>query len=234
MAGMDTHGVGSRTDLSYGPRTARLYEPFMAAVTLGRYRSFVAAEVTRLDLRPSDRVLDLCCGTGIVVRELARRLGPRGEVIGVDSSEAMLEEAARRGTVRRFRGRAGAGLTAGGRVTYIRAPAECLPLPDDLFDWVTIFLGLHEIGRAARLPALGEVRRVLRPGGRGLILDFATGGSRLRRGALRLFLSALEGPDAGTICEPGVPALVSEAGLRPDRPRPVFLGLLEVTGFEKP
>ena len=204
--------------LSYGRRTARLYEPFVAAVTLGRYRPFLAREVVRLGLDPADRILDLCCGTGLLSRELARRIGPDGEVVGVDASEAMLEQARR----------------AGGRVVYVRAEADSLPLPDGHFDGATIFLGLHEITQAARLPALREVRRVLRPGGRGLVLDFASGGPALRRGAVRLALSALEGPEAGTITEPGLSVLLSQAGLRPERPRPVLLGVLEVVGFARP
>ncbi len=204
--------------LSYGRRTARLYEPFVAAVTLGRYRPLLAREVVRLGLGPADRILDLCCGTGLLSRELARRLGPDGEVVGVDASEAMLEQAR----------------LAGGRVVYVRAEADSLPLPDGHFDGATLFLGLHEITQAARLPALREVRRVLRPGGRGLVLDFASGGPALRRGAVRLALSALEGPEAWTITEPGLSVLLSQAGLRPERPRPVFLGVLEVVGFARP
>jgi len=221
------------SSLSYDRRTARLYEPFMAAVTFGRYRPFLAKEVNRLGLRPADRVLDLCCGTGLCARELACRLGPDGEVVGVDASEAMLEEAARCGQARLTRPR-GAQPPAGGKVVYVRAEADSLPLPDGHFDCVTLFLGLHEIAREERLPALREVRRVLRPGGRGLVLDFASGGPALRRGAVRLALSALEGPEAWTITEPGVSALLSQAGLRPGRPRPVFLGVLEAVGFVRP
>jgi len=204
--------------LSYGRRTARLYESSVAAVTFGRYRPFLAREVVRLGLGPADRILDLCCGTGLLSRELVRRLGPDGEVVGVDASEAMLEQARR----------------AGGRVVYVRAEADSLPLPDGHFDCVTLFLGLHEIAQAARLPALREVRRVLRPGGRGLVLDFASGGPALRRKAVRLALSALEGPEAWTITEPGLSVLLSQAGLRPERPQPVFLGVLEVVGFARP
>jgi len=204
--------------LSYGRRTARLYEPFIAAVTFGRYRPLLAREVVRLGLGPADRILDLCCGTGLLSRELARRLGPDGEVVGVDASEAMLGQAR----------------LAGGRVVYVRAEADSLPLPDGHFDCVTLFLGLHEIAQAARLPALHEVRRVLRPGGRGLVLDFASGGPAFRRRAVRVALSALEGPEAWSITEPGLSVLLSQAGLRPERPRPVFLGVLEAVGFARP
>lgn len=209
------------TDLDYGRRTARVYEPFMAAVTLGQYRSFVAREVARLGLRPGDRLLDLACGTGLVLHQAARRLGPRGEAVGVDNSAAMLEQAARREP------------PTDSPVTYIRAEADALPLADSSFDWVTLFLGLHEIAPAARLPALREVRRVLRPGGRGLILDFASGGSPLRRGLTRLALTTLEGPEAWTITDPGVPALVEAVGLSPGQPRPAFLGLLALTAFTR-
>jgi len=217
--GATTNTRSDGGSLSYGRRAARLYEPFVAAVTFGRYRPFLAREVVRLGLGPADRVLDLCCGTGLLARELARRLGPDGEVVGVDASEAMLERATRRGQ--------------SCRTVYVRAEADSLPLPDGHFDCVTLFLGLHEITQEARLPALREVRRVLRPGGRGLVLDFASGGPALRRGVVRFALSALEGPEAWTITEPGLSVLLSQAGLRPERPRPVFFGVLEVVGFAR-
>ena len=137
--GVTTNTRSDGGSLSYGRRAARLYQPLVAAVTFGRYRPFLAREVVRLGLGPADRILGLCRGTGLAARELARRLGPGGEVVGVDASEAMLEQAT----------------LAGGRVVYVRAEADSLPRPDGHFDCVTIFLGLHEITQAARRPGSG-------------------------------------------------------------------------------
>ncbi len=214
--------------LPNGRRTARVYEALMAASTLGRYRAFVVREAARLALGPDERVLDLCCGTGLLTRELARWLGPRGEVVGVDASEAMLE-AATRASVSVSR-----ASPPGAQVSFVAARAESLPFPDSSFDYATMFLGLHEIAEASRLPALAEVRRVLRPGGRGAIADFAAGGSILRRGLIRFGLGVLEGPDARTIAETGISALLREAGLAPGEPRPAFLGVIEVVPFARP
>lgn len=218
---------------TYDQRAARLYEPLMAIGTFGHYGRLVTREVARLELRPGDRVLDLCCGTGLVTRELARHLGPAGEVVVVDASPAMLEEAAALGKAALPEEPAGAPCSAP-KVSYLQAEAQSLPLPDGSFDWTTLFLGLHEISQAARLPALREVRRVLRPGGRGLVVDFAPGRPGFRRQLIYLALRALEGEDSATIVDPGTSALLTQAGLRPGRPRPAFAGILEATIFDRP
>lgn len=221
---------------------AFLYEPFVAALTAGRYRGFVGREVERLAPRPGDRALDLCCGTGLVTRELARRVGPGGEVVAVDASPAMLELAGRRvrgevaSTVgQRDLGRADLAARGGGApVSFVLADAAALPLPDGEFDLATIFLGLHEVDGGSRREALREVRRVLRPGGRGVVLDFAAGGPPARRHLVRWALTALEGPDAWTITDPGLEALLRSADLGPAQRRPVFGGVLEVVAFQRP
>ena len=229
----DSDRVDRDGSVSYDDRTARLYEPFVGLVTLGRYRPLLAGEVARLNPGPTARALDLCCGTGLVARELARRIGPQGEVTAVDASPAMLAQARRREAAWRARAEGGRR-PAAAKIAYVRAEADSLPLPDGRFDCATVFLGLHEIAPAARLPALREVGRVLRPGGRGLVLDFAAGGPPLQRRLVRLALGALEGPEAWTITQPGVRVLLEQAGLRPERPRPVLLGILELVGFERP
>ncbi len=227
-------------NLTYDERAARLYEPLMALSTLGRYGRLVTREVARLEFRPRDRVLDLCCGTGLVTRELARHLGPAGEVVAVDASEAMLERAALLATAAAREREAPAergprgGPGPAPKINHIRAQAQSLPLPDETFDWATLFLGLHEIAPAARLPALREVRRVLRPGGRGLIVDFAPGRHEFRRRIVYFVLRALEGPDSATIVDPGPAALLIQAGLRTEKPRPALLGILQAVAFSRP
>jgi len=232
---------------AYGRQAARLYERAMALGTFGRYGRLVAREVTRLGIRAGDRVLDLCCGTGLVTRELVRRLGPAGEVVAVDASAAMLEEAAllagtaagRKEAAEQNREAAAEKGPDGHpgpapKVSYLQAEAQSLSLPDGSFDWATLFLGLHEISQAARLPALREVRRVLRPGGRGLVVDFAPGRPGFRRRIICFALRVLEGPDSATIVDPGPSALLAQAGLRPEKPRPALLGILEAVAFSRP
>lgn len=103
---------------------------------------------------PGCRVLDVCCGTGDVSLALARQ---GAEVVGLDFSEPMLAVARRR-------------VTDGGNVTFVAGDALNLPFQPDAFDAVTISYGLRNL---AGIPAgLAEMVRVLRPGGRLLILDF--------------------------------------------------------------
>jgi ubiquinone/menaquinone biosynthesis C-methylase UbiE len=106
----------------------------------------------RLQVRPGQRVLDLACGTGIVARHAARRVGSDGEVTGVDVNPGMLavarEAAAREGATVRFE----------------HASADDLPLPDASVDVACCQQGLQFL--ADRSAALAELHRVLAPGGR--------------------------------------------------------------------
>lgn len=112
-------------------------------------------------LGPGDRALDLAGGTGDIARGLARQVGREGEVVLADINPAMLAV-----------GRAhtlDAGL--GGRLGIVTANAEALPFPDKHFDCVTIGFGLRNVTHKER--ALAEMRRVLTPGGRALVLEFS-------------------------------------------------------------
>ncbi len=106
------------------------------------------------------RALDLCCGTGDLALLLARQVGRGGTVVGIDFSEAMLHIGRRRATA--------AGLH---RICqFVLGDAEALPLADGAFDVATVGFGIRNVGRPAA--ALGELRRVLQPGGRLAVLEF--------------------------------------------------------------
>jgi len=121
-----------------------------------------AVQLTRAGA--GDRVLDVCTGTGAMIAPLRRRVSPGGEVIGVDLTEAMLE-------VARVR-------LPG--VTFMVADACQLPFGDESFAAATMAFGLRNI--RDRELALGELRRVLRPGGRAVILEFSQVHGFLRAG----------------------------------------------------
>ncbi|MGH7639408.1 MAG: bifunctional demethylmenaquinone methyltransferase/2-methoxy-6-polyprenyl-1,4-benzoquinol methylase UbiE [Candidatus Dormibacteria bacterium] len=131
------------------------YDLLNSLLSLGQDRRWRrrAAQLTRC--RPGDRVLDVCTGTGALARLLRDRVGSRGEVIGVDLTESMLERARER--------------VPG--VTFIRADAERLPFADSSFSAATMAFGLRNIHD--RPQALRELARVLRPGGRAVILEFS-------------------------------------------------------------
>lgn len=130
-------------------RIAPVYDSMNRLMTAGldrRWRRETAAAV----VRPGDRVLDVCCGTGDLALEAA---DAGGEVTGIDFSAPMLERARRKSV----------------QVEWLEGDALALPLPDGSFDAVTIGFGLRNLSDVER--GVAELRRVLRPGGRLAILE---------------------------------------------------------------
>jgi demethylmenaquinone methyltransferase/2-methoxy-6-polyprenyl-1,4-benzoquinol methylase len=125
----------------------------------GLHRVWKAFTVGRAAVRPGMRVLDIAGGTGDLAREFARKAGPTGEVWLTDINPAMLA----RGRDRM--------IDAGLQIPVTQCDAEQLPFPDRHFDLVTVAFGLRNMTHKDR--ALGEMVRVLRPGGRLLVLEFS-------------------------------------------------------------
>ncbi len=108
-------------------------------------------------LRPTDRVLDIGCGTGLLALEAALRAA---SVVALDVAPRMLQEV-----------RSAAEARGLGNVSLVCADATRLPLGDDEVDCVMSSYALHHLDHAAKMRALAEARRVLRPGGRLVIVD---------------------------------------------------------------
>ncbi len=137
-------------------RIASVYDLMNSVMTAGlhhRWRSR-AADLARVG--EGDRVLDVACGTGDLAIELARRVGPSGEVIGSDFSEKMLELARAKAPGLRFE----------------QANALDLPYEDDSFDAATVGFGARNFSDLPQ--GLREMARVVRPGGRVVILEITT------------------------------------------------------------
>ncbi|MFO1460738.1 MAG: bifunctional demethylmenaquinone methyltransferase/2-methoxy-6-polyprenyl-1,4-benzoquinol methylase UbiE [Verrucomicrobiota bacterium] len=127
--------------------------------SFGLHRLWKRRLVRLAEIRPGDRALDVCCGTGDVAFALA---GAGAEVTGLDFSEPMLAVARRR---------AGERVPSKGPVPrFQQGDALQLPFPDAEFDAVTVSYGLRNLADLDR--GLRELYRVLKPGGRLLILDF--------------------------------------------------------------
>jgi ubiquinone/menaquinone biosynthesis C-methylase UbiE len=105
--------------------------------------------------RPSERILDVACGTGVVARIAATRVGPSGTVVGIDLNPGMLSVA---------RSVVSPDSRSGGQLQWQEASADKLPFPDGSFNVVYCQLGLQFF--ADRPAALREMRRVLGPEGR--------------------------------------------------------------------
>jgi ubiquinone/menaquinone biosynthesis C-methylase UbiE len=140
-------------------RWARLYDPLVNLVTLGRATAMRAQAADLAAIRPGESVLDVGCGTGELTRRALIRVGPTGRVCGIDPSAEMIAVA------RRKAARAGVG------IDYRVAAIEALPLPDATFDVVLSSFMMHHLPDDLKPRGLAEVRRVLKPGGRLLIVD---------------------------------------------------------------
>jgi len=144
---------------------AGVYDLLNTAMTAGlhhRWRSR-AADLARVG--PGDRVLDVATGTGDLALELAGRVGPGGEVIGSDFAEGMLERAREKAAAR------GEG-QGGVRPRFEWGDALELQYPSGSFDAATVGFGARNFADLAR--GLAEMRRVVRPGGRVVVLEITT------------------------------------------------------------
>jgi demethylmenaquinone methyltransferase/2-methoxy-6-polyprenyl-1,4-benzoquinol methylase len=135
------------------------YDLMNDLMSLGLHRLWKAFAVQLSGVRAGDRVLDIAGGSGDLARAFARRVGPAGEVWLTDINGAML-------AVGRDR------LLDDGVVAPVaQCDAEYLPFPSNRFDCATVAFGLRNMTRKDR--ALAEMRRVLKPGGRLLVLEFS-------------------------------------------------------------
>jgi demethylmenaquinone methyltransferase/2-methoxy-6-polyprenyl-1,4-benzoquinol methylase len=140
---------------------ASKYDLMNDLMSLGAHRLWKAFAVEQCGVRAGNRVLDLAGGTGDLATRLAPRVGAAGEVVLADINDAMLDV----GRARLIdRGSAG-------NVRFVRADAEALPFADNIFDCIVIGFGLRNVTRQQR--ALDSMVRVLRPGGRVIVLEFS-------------------------------------------------------------
>jgi demethylmenaquinone methyltransferase/2-methoxy-6-polyprenyl-1,4-benzoquinol methylase len=137
-------------------RIAGVYDLMNSVMTAGLHHRWRerAADMARLDL--GDSALDVATGTGDLAIELSRRVGPQGEVVGSDFSEGMLELARRKAPELRFE----------------HGNALSLPYDDDEFDAATVGFGARNFSDLPQ--GLREMARVVRPGGRVVILEITT------------------------------------------------------------
>lgn len=141
-------------------RIAPTYDDLNQWLSLGLHQVWKGMAVRWAQPPVGGRVLDLCCGSGDLALQLGRRVGPRGLVIGVDFSAALLAIARRRAQQRLPRH----------RFDWQQGDVLDLPLPADHVDAITLGYGLRNVVDIPQ--ALREIYRVLRPGAWAAILDF--------------------------------------------------------------
>jgi len=138
---------------------AKRYDLMNDLMSLGLHRVWKAFTVQRANIRPGMRVLDIAGGTGDLAQAFARHAGTSGQVWLTDINASMLHEGRDRLIDR--------GLV----LPLVVCNAEQLPFPDGYFDRVSVAFGLRNMTHKDR--ALVEMRRVLRPGGKLLVLEFS-------------------------------------------------------------
>jgi demethylmenaquinone methyltransferase/2-methoxy-6-polyprenyl-1,4-benzoquinol methylase len=154
---------------------APTYERVNRLISLGRDAPWRRRAVSATEVKTNDVALDICCGTGDMIRTFADHVPPPRLIIGVDFASRMLAHGRYDGLQTPIR--------------LIRADGLCLPLADQTVDVVTCAFGVRNFQDL--LAGLRETYRVLRPGGRVVILEFALPENRLLRWAYRVYCEKL-------------------------------------------
>lgn len=141
--------------------SATLYDALAWFLTCGRERAFRERILSFAKLNPGEAVLDVGCGTGTVALLAKKKVGPDGRVDGIDASTEMIARA----TAKARR--------AGLQVGFLTATAQELPFKDGEYDVVLSTLMFHHLPKKGREEFGREALRLLKPGGRVLIVDFA-------------------------------------------------------------
>ncbi|TQI78314.1 2-octaprenyl-6-methoxy-1,4-benzoquinone methylase /demethylmenaquinone methyltransferase [Serratia fonticola] len=140
---------------------AAKYDVMNDLMSFGIHRIWKRFTIDCSGVRRGQRVLDLAGGTGDLAAKFSRMVGEQGQVILADINESMLkmgrEKLRDHGIV--------------GNISYVQANAEALPFPDNYFDCITISFGLRNVTDKDK--ALRSMFRVLKPGGRLLVLEFS-------------------------------------------------------------
>jgi demethylmenaquinone methyltransferase / 2-methoxy-6-polyprenyl-1,4-benzoquinol methylase len=137
-------------------RIAGVYDLMNSVMTAGLHHRWRERAADLAELRPGGRALDVASGTGDLAIELSRRVAPGGEVIGSDFSEGMLERARRKAP----------------ELTFEWGDALSLKYGDDEFDAATVGFGARNFSDLEQ--GLREMARVVRPGGRVVVLEITT------------------------------------------------------------
>jgi demethylmenaquinone methyltransferase / 2-methoxy-6-polyprenyl-1,4-benzoquinol methylase len=141
-------------------RIADRYDLMNSVMTAGMHHRWRERAAELACVGPGGSALDVCCGTGDLALELAGRVRPRGRVVGLDFSAPMLELAQAKSQ------------EAGAAVAWVQGNALELPFDSGEFDAATVGFGARNVVDLER--GIGEMARVVRPGGRVVILEITT------------------------------------------------------------
>jgi len=140
---------------------ANKYDLMNDVMSFGMHRLWKRFTINEANVRKGQTVLDLAGGTGDLAKAFSKKVGSNGLVVLSDINEKMLDRGRERLTDE--------GIVE--NIQYVQADAECLPFPENYFDCITIAFGLRNV--TDKSAALASMFRVLKPGGKLLILEFS-------------------------------------------------------------
>lgn len=177
-------------------KAAPTYDALMKRMTFGRESALRETTVSLAGVKPGDCVLEVGCGTGTLTLAAKRKVGPSGKVFGIDVIPLMIELSQRKAA------------KAGEEIIFQLASIGEIPFPDNQFDVVMCSFMIFHMSEKMRLKGISEIYRVLKPGGRLLVLDSGTP----TRPLLKIFIK-----------------MISRGELPPDLRQ--LLPLMEASGF---
>ena len=157
---MKMHDTGSVETEGMVIHWAGFYDLLLKVMSVGREAQFRRKMLDTADLQPGQRVLDVGCGTGTVAVAAAGMVGDGGRAFAIDPAGEMIARARRKAE------------KAGVQVEFEVGAVESLPYPDGCMDVVISTLVFHHLTRRLQGLAMAEIRRVLVPGGRLVVIDF--------------------------------------------------------------
>ncbi len=158
-------------------RWATLYDLLVRTLLLGGGEDPLREAIVQLaHIQPGESVLDVGCGTGTLAITAKRQSDSSVKVYGSDASSEMIEKAREK------------AVAAGAQVDFQVGLVEAIPFPENTLDVVLSSFMVHHLPGDLKQKAFAEIHRVLKPGGRLLVVDFEPPQSRLTRFVLRVFL----------------------------------------------
>lgn len=154
---------------------AAKYDVMNDLMSFGVHRLWKRFTIDMSGVRPGNKVLDLAGGTGDLTKKFSKLVGPSGKVVLADINSSMLEVGRERLTNEGYVG----------NIEYVQANAQYLPFEDNTFDVITIAFGLRNV--TDKDEALRSMFRVLKPGGRLLVLEFSQTKNPLLKKAYDLY-----------------------------------------------